>query len=157
MLAGLEAPPPDEVINADGWRIRLRALASADLAVAAGEPTADRAAAVLVAQAVTEARAPDGEPADRIPDRLWARLEARVAEREAAAEISLDITCPDCGAAGTFGFDVGAYFWAEVDADARRLLGEVAALAERFGWSEEALLAMPGSRRRAYLDLVRAT
>ena len=42
-------------------------------------------------------------------------------------------------------------------ADARRLLGEVAALAERFGWSEEALLAMPGSRRRAYLDLVRAT
>ena len=101
--------------------------------------------------------APDGEPADRIPDRLWARLEARVAEREAAAEISLDITCPDCGAAGTFGFDVGAYFWAEVDADARRLLGEVAALAERFGWSEEALLAMPGSRRRAYLDLVRAT
>ncbi|KFG69600.1 hypothetical protein, partial [Microvirga sp. BSC39] len=57
----------------------------------------------------------------------------------------------------TAGFDIGAHFWTEVEADARRLLSEVAALAERFGWSEEALLTMPASRRRAYLELARVT
>lgn len=157
LIAGLEPPQPEEVIEVDGWRIRLRALQSADLAAAAHEQTVERAATVLVAQAVAEAHAPDGEPADQIPDLLWLKLEARVAEREAAAEILLDLTCPECGAAQTSGFDIGAHFWAEVDADARRLLGEVAALAERFGWSEEALLAMPPSRRRAYLELVSAS
>lgn len=155
LLAGLHEAPAEETLEASEWRIRLRALASADLAAAAREKTPERAAAILVAQAVVEACGPGNEASDRLPDDLWPLVEARVAEREAAAEISLDLTCPACGATWTAGFDIGSHFWTEVEADARRLLGEVATLAERFGWSEEALLAMPASRRRAYLDLSR--
>jgi hypothetical protein len=157
LLAGLQEFPAEETLEAGEWRVRLRALASADLAAAAREKTPESAAAILVAQAIVEARGPDGEAPDRLPDHLWRLVEARVAEREAAAEISLDLTCPACGTAWTAGFDIGSHFWAEVEADARRLLSEVATLAERFGWSEEALLAMPPNRRRAYLDLPRVT
>jgi hypothetical protein len=157
LLAGLDAPRTDETLEAEGWRIRLRAIESADLAAAARENTPERAAAILVARAVVEARDPDGEASGRLPDHLWPLVEVRVAEREAAAEISLDLTCPACGATWTAGFDIGAHFWAEVEADALGLLREVATLAERFGWSEQALLAMPASRRRAYLEIARTS
>jgi hypothetical protein len=157
ILTGLDEPRPEEILETDGWLVRVRALRSADLAAAAREKTPERAAAVLVAQAIAEARGPDGETSNRLPDHVWPLIEARVAEREAAAEISLGLACPACGAGWTTGFDIGAHFWTEVEADARRLLSEVAALAERFGWSEEALLTMPASRRRAYLELARVT
>ena len=157
LMKGLEAPPTDEVLEIEGWRLGLRPLDSADLAAAARESTPEAAAAVLLARTVTEALDPAGAPANALPDHLWPRVESRVAEREAASEIALDLACADCGAAWTSGFDIGPHFWAEVGADARRLLGEVAALAARFGWSEDALLAMPPARRRAYLDLAGAS
>ena len=156
LIEGLGQAQPEEVLETSGWQIRLRSLESVDLAVAGRQETPERAAAVLVAQAIVEARGPDGAPTQDLPEHLWPILERRVAEREAAAEITLELACADCGAGWTLTLDVGAHFWLEVDADARRLLSEVAALAERFGWSEEALLAMPATRRRAYLDLAGA-
>lgn len=150
LLAGLDVSA-DEVIEVESWRILLRSLNSADLALAAREPTAERAQCVLVAQAIVEASGPEGEP---LPDRLWLQVAELVAAREAAGETALNLTCSDCGATNAMALDVGAHVWAEVEADARRLLGEIAILAERFGWSEAALLTMPPRRRRAYLDLL---
>ena len=44
-----------------------------------------------------------------------------------------------------------AYLWDEIDARARRLLDEVHALARTYCWSEEQILALSETRRRAYL------
>jgi len=147
------AGPAEEVFEAEGWRIRLRALTSADLAAAARQGTVERAIATMTAQVIVDVTGP-GEA--ELPARLWPLLEEHVAGREALGETVLDLACPDCGAGWTAGFDIGAHFWAEVQADARRLLAEIAALAERFGWSEADLLAMSPARRRAYLELVQA-
>lgn len=157
LLREASGTPPDEILDAEGWRIHLRALHSADLAAAAREGTPERAAAALVARAIVGAAGPDGQSGNSLPAQLWPLVERRVAEREASAELALDLACIDCGAGWTACFDIGAHFWSEVEADARRLLAEVATLAERFGWSEAELLAMSPARRRAYLELVQVS
>jgi hypothetical protein len=42
----------------------------------------------------------------------------------------------------------------KIDMLARRLLREVDALARVYGWSEAAILALPATRRQAYLEIV---
>jgi predicted RNA-binding Zn-ribbon protein involved in translation (DUF1610 family) len=66
---------------------------------------------------------------------------------------SVALDCPACGHAWLADVDVAEVFWAEVTAEARRLLHEVAALARAYGWREADVLAMSAARRRAYLEL----
>ncbi len=49
--------------------------------------------------------------------------------------------------------DVGALLWERVAQAAPVLLGEVAALARAFGWTEPDVLALGETRRHAYLAL----
>jgi hypothetical protein len=153
LLAGISAPRPPETLRVGGWAIALRPLDSRDLAVVATAPECDAAAAQLAGRAIRVERGPAGTDADApIPGDVRAAAVERVAEREGAADLALDLNCSACGAAWTAPFDIGAHLWVEIDAEARRLIGEVAALAARFGWAESDLLAMPAARRRAYLE-----
>jgi len=52
------------------------------------------------------------------------------------------------------GFDIGSFLWAELDAWAARILGEVHELASVYGWSEHDILEMSAVRRQAYLHLI---
>ena len=49
---------------------------------------------------------------------------------------------------------MASFVWEEVDAAARRLLGEVHALASAYGWSQEEILALGSQRRAAYMRLI---
>jgi hypothetical protein len=69
------------------------------------------------------------------------------------ASVLLRMRCPGCGADTTASVDVGRLLWERVAATAPQLLAEVAALARAFGWSEDAVLALGTTRRRAYLQL----
>ena len=92
--------------------------------------------------------------ADDLPDDLLAALAAEMSARDPQAEVLLDLTCPACGARWQTVFDIAAYFWAELTAEAKRLLREVDALARAYGWCEADILALSPRRRQAYLELV---
>jgi hypothetical protein len=62
--------------------------------------------------------------------------------------------CPHCGAAIVGWFDPGAFVVAEMRAHAARLLEEVHLVASRYGWQEDAILALPGPRRTAYVEFI---
>ena len=66
------------------------------------------------------------------------------------------MTCTACGETWSDVLDAAAYLWAEIEAAAHRLLGEVAEIAKALGWSEQEILAMSTSRRRAYLQIARS-
>jgi hypothetical protein len=85
-----------------------------------------------------------------------AALAARVAELDPQADIELALVCAECGHGWTVPFDVADHVWRRIDARARTLVAEVAALAGAFGWSEAEILGLPADRRRLYLDLVGA-
>jgi hypothetical protein len=62
--------------------------------------------------------------------------------------------CPHCGVAVVAWFDPGAFVITEMRRRASRLLEEVHLVASRYGWHEDAILALPGPRRTAYADLI---
>ncbi len=109
--------------------------------------------AALLRRCVLEARR-DGariEPTS-LPEAVVVGLAAEMEARDPQAETLLDFECPACGVRWQALFDVLVFLWAEIQAHARRLLGEVHSLARAYGWSEAAILAMSPVRRRFYLE-----
>ena len=68
---------------------------------------------------------------------------------------TVTMRCPACGGSAELGFDAVSYSLAELRAAAAGLYEEVQLLASAFHWSEEAILALPRSRRARYADLIR--
>jgi hypothetical protein len=93
-------------------------------------------------------------PANELSEDLLAALAAEMVVRDPQAETLLDLTCPACGGRWQALFDIAAFFWTELAAEARRLLREVDALARAYGWREADILALSSRRRQAYLELV---
>jgi len=62
--------------------------------------------------------------------------------------------CPHCGAVVAGWFDPGAFVIAEIRRHASRLMEEVHLVASSYGWQEDAILALPGTRRSAYAELI---
>jgi hypothetical protein len=148
-----DAPEP-EALAGEGWQVSLRPLDSRDLAAAARAGDLDSAVEALAERAVAAVVVPSGAAglAD-LPIAAREAVVARVGEREAAADLAIELRCPACDHVWTTGLDIGEHLWAQIDQHSARLLGEVAALAERFGWSEAEILALPPSRRRSYLAM----
>jgi hypothetical protein len=63
--------------------------------------------------------------------------------------------CPDCGSEITAWFEARAYCLRELSFRARFVYDDVDALAERYHWSERAILALPGTRRALYAERAR--
>lgn len=150
--AGAEHELTDE---ASGVRLRFRLPSSADLlAVAAVEDVA--AARIALAERCIAVAERSGEPVAPLPESAVAALAARIAELDPQADIDLALACHECGHRWTAPFDVADHVWRRLDARARTLVADIAALAATFGWSEDAILGLSPERRRLYLDLAGA-
>lgn len=121
-----------------------RSVTSRDLAAVIGVPP-DRLAATLRTRLA--GRALDGAEA--------ASLDRQIEEDIAAAELSANIACSECGAAWRETLDVVEHVWTDVESTALKLLGDVAALAAAFGWSEREILSLSPARRMTYLSWAR--
>ena len=135
---------PEDVKVADE-RVAVRSLTSQDLGALA---VVSSESLVLVTR-----RRLTGEEA--LSPALAEAVDARIEARETAAELAISLTCEECDAAWREVLDVAAYFWAEIAAAARRLMGEVAEIAAAYGWAEADILAMSPVRRAGYLELAR--
>ena len=147
-LNALDAPAAvaEAQVSWGDTALRLRAATTRDVARALSAPGPDRPAALVRACALTPLP-------DSLPEELIEAASEALAAADPDAEIELALDCPDCGAAATALFDIGACLWDDLVQAARRLLGEVHLLATAYGWSEAEILAVPGRRRRAYLAL----
>jgi len=137
----------------EGREVRYRLPGSTDLEAALTSP--NPAAALL--QRCLEPSEAEGEatPPEALSSQdLALALEAAISEHDPLAEIRLDLVCAECGHTHAELFDAVAYFWAEIEARARRLLGEIHLLASAYGWSEAQILALGPVRRQLYLGMV---
>src|SRR5690349_12316027 len=152
------APPADPsaplAVVHDGYLVRARPPTVGDLAAAERDPATAREA--LLARCVLDARR-DGEriSAGDLPAEVVARLGERLAEADPQAEVRLALSCPECDRSWSTAFDIVTFLWHELDTWARRLLGEVHALASAYGWAEADILAMSPLRRSLYLRMAR--
>lgn len=142
-------------LERDGFRVRLRPLDSFDLAAAAGAGDAAGARRLLLKRCATALR-PDGKSADsgELPAAVSEAAAGALLAADPRAEILLDLRCPDCAHSWQALLDIVRMLWAEIAAQARRLLHEVHALASAYGWSEADILALSPARRGAYLRML---
>jgi hypothetical protein len=141
-------------LAAEGLTLRFRLPNSRDLAAVLGYQDPATAREVVVQRCVLEASR-DGESvtASELPTEAIVELARRIAECDPQAEVLLGLRCPACDHGWQALFDIVAFFWAELAAQAKRLLREVHTLARAYGWREADILGMSARRRQFYLEM----
>ena len=147
------APAP---VEAHGFTVAWRAPDSLDVEAAAAGRDVGEAERVLLERCVLSATGPEG-PVDprELPPEVRAAVTEAMAEADPLAEVLVDVSCPACGAGFVADVAVAAFVWAELRAEAERLLREVDVLARAYGWTDPEVLALGERRRAAYLALAR--
>jgi hypothetical protein len=83
------------------------------------------------------------------------RIERSMARRAPLLSRVIEAACAHCAAALTSIIHVPSFVVAEFAWRARGVFDDVHLLARGYGWSEAAILALPGTRRRRYAALLR--
>ena len=135
----------------------LRAANSTDLAAASAvaEPRAARRTLFKRCTTVRRIDAAVNEP-EPVDWEFEPAATVKFEEIHQGAEIILTLLCPSCRQNRKAELDIAQFFWAEVRSAAMTLLRDVHELARAYGWTEEAILTMNGTRRKAYLEMVRS-
>jgi hypothetical protein len=136
---------PHGPAEAPGPAVRFRIPTVADLLAAqsAGRSAAD----VLSARCVE---------APGISQRLAKRLDRALSTVAPSLNDLVGGTCPACGQQVTLRFDPASYVLADLRQAFSGIHADVHAIAATYGWSEQAILALPRLRRRQYVALIAA-
>lgn len=160
MASDLFTSVPSEVtgelaLAADGYEVRFRLPNSRDLIATSEEKETSAARAVLIERCVFSIRR-DGRETGHpsLPQSVVDAISAKMADADPQALVQLAMRCPDCSNEWQAQFDIGSFFWAEINAWATRVLNEVHVLASAYGWREADILHMSAWRRQCYLNLV---
>jgi len=129
--------------GADGTQPRFRLPTLNDQIAVAGAPDAPLALAQ---------RCVEPHP---LPAKLAARVETALGAYAPPLAGPLRGPCPNCGAAIEARFKARQYCLQELGYRARFVYDDVSILAERYHWSERAILAMPYGRRAQYSERAR--
>lgn len=156
LLARAADAAPQAPVESSGFVVAWRPPDSRDVAAAAEAADAVAAERVLLERCVTGASGSDGVvDASALPAGVRQALADAMAESDPLAEVLVAVSCPACETAFAADLDLGAFVWAELHADAQRLLREVDVLARAYCWTEAEVLALDDRRRAAYLELAR--
>lgn len=137
------------------YEVSYRLPSSEDLLRLAGDPARQEAA--LLRSCVAGASR-DGAvvEADALPPEALTELAAEMARQDPDADVRIGLSCAACRHAWSVGFDIISHFWGELEDWSQRILADVHLLARAYGWGEREILALSPTRRRLYLDMVRA-
>jgi hypothetical protein len=142
-------------IEAGPFRLRFRLPDSRDLAAAARCGNPSEARRLLASRCMLALTRQDGAASgEDLPEEAVAALAEAMARVAPQAESLFDLSCPACDRQWQEALDIGAFFWKELAALARRLMAEVDLLARTYHWSEAEILALSPARRQGYLQLV---
>ncbi len=143
-----EPPREAEVALAvGGARVRYRLPTLADLTAISGAGVAEGLAA-LAALTCLDDEAPE------MTDYDLARLVQSWEELDPAAAVQVDLVCAGCGADVAADVAVPEFVAHQLDRVVDALLRQVDVVARAYGWSEDAILALPAQRRRRYIELI---
>ena len=146
-----ELAEPTREIEVNGTCLRFRLPTSRDLAEAVTAPDQSRGVRRLIERCVIEPRLPE-----ELSDDLVEALSGAIEKADPQAEITVSLGCPNCGKHWELLFDIAHFFWNEVATHAQRLVSEIDALAQAYGWTEREILNLPAQRRRTYLEMLAA-
>lgn len=142
-------------VKIESYVVSFRLPDSTDLLAASKASDTDQARQVLLDRCLVSIEHDGGAVSvDQLPPNVLQDIVERMAQADPQADVQLSLSCPTCYHQWQETFDIVAFFWAEIDAWARRMLREVHMLAQAYGWRELDILALSPRRRQYYLDLV---
>jgi hypothetical protein len=151
-------PPAKELalaleVDDKAYQLHFRLPDSTDLAAIADCGNVDAAQAALLDRCVTQAQR-GGLPVEAaaLPIEVIAALAQTMADADPQAATELALECAACGHRWSEVFDVGHFLLHALDNWAQQLLDQVHVLAKAYGWTEDAVLALPPARRARYLE-----
>lgn len=152
-----EAGCEEALVEHGPYRVTLRPLCTADLVASGTIAETEEAERLLLDRCIVRAEK-GGAPLEAadLPDPLRKEIAARLPEIDPAADLRIATRCPACDHGWVARLDVDAFVWAELDHLARRVLGDIDALARAYGWTEPQILELSAERRRHYLELASA-
>lgn len=154
-LLGAEPPPTDGISLRDGdWTLKVRPLRAGDLLDVAGLSRKAARRRLLSASLLGVRRGGAEVDPSELPEEVVERVVAALEACDPLAEVRVGLTCPGCGHEWSALFDAGTFLWAELGMEARRVLGEVHALASAYGWREADVMALGPARRQFYLEAI---
>jgi T4 bacteriophage base plate protein len=137
------------------YQLQFRLPNSKDLAAVIGYQDLNRVRNLIGQRCVSQIKCEGVEiNYSDLPAVIITQLAESMAEYDAQAEILLNLICPACSHSWQVLFDIVAFFWSELNTQAKRLLREVHTLARYYSWREADILSMSASRRNFYLDLL---
>lgn len=138
-----------------GVEVCFRLPNSEDLAAAVRFGSPARAGAALFDRCLLWASR-EGQAVDwkELPPEALTKVSEHMEECDPVAVIRLDLSCCECRHRWEAILDIAGFFWEEIAVQAKRLLREVHILAWAYGWREAEVLALPASRRQAYIEMV---
>jgi hypothetical protein len=139
---GLTREPGEDWFTLSGAPVRFRLPTVADLLALARQ---DRPAEMLSYRCID---------ASEIPRALARRLDRAFSALAPSLEDYLGGICPACGHEVTMHFDPLTYTLAELRSAFSGIHLETHALATAYGWPEEAILALPRTRRQRYASII---
>ena len=136
------------------WRVRFRLPNSRDLTAVVKAGSGAKAEAALASRCVLRIEQA-GEEVEyaTCPESVREALDREMARRDPHANVHLALVCPVCGHRWLALLDIAEFFWTELAAASRKLVGEVDVIARAYGWSEREILSMTSSRRQIYTEL----
>lgn len=137
----------------DGYHVRFRLPNSRDLLAIENVSEVNAARVALAERCITDIES-SHPPGDELPTEVTDAVAVEMANADPQADVELALTCPHCAHQWQVRFDIGSYFWSEIDAWARRILREVHTIASAYGWGESDILALSPRRRQLYLDMI---
>lgn len=145
-----------KTIQIGTFEFQFRLPNSADLALLTVSQTPEAAYRSLIQSCILQvSQAGISVSWETLPSEILAQFAQQISDADPQAEILLDLICPHCTYRWQTVFDIASFFWAELDALAKRLLQEVHVLAQAYGWREAEILSMTATRRQFYLEMVR--
>jgi hypothetical protein len=142
-------PAGEYELDVEGYHLRLRAPASADLLETAGVATE----AELLARCVAVDRKGKRLAVERWPAGVRRAAIDSLAAADPLADISLQLVCPACGHTWAVVFDIVDFLWRELEDWAVRTLRDVHDLARAYAWREADILNLSSLRRQLYLEM----
>ncbi len=139
----------------DDFFVLFRLPTSLDLAALVGNMDVTESRHMLIERCVLQAEHKGQAIAVAcLPETVIIALARAMLEHDPQAEIEISLSCSGCDHSWTTVFDIVSFFWAELEAQAKRLLRDVDILARAYGWREPDILALSTVRRQFYLELV---
>jgi hypothetical protein len=153
-----EQAPADLIhtLNQDGYCIQFRLPTNRDLATVVALDDLVSGRVYLLEQCIVQAQLHEQTiPVSDLPEPLRTAIAEAMAEADPLAEILITVSCFACELRWKSDFDIVAFFWKELEAQARRLLYDVHTIASAYGWSESDILVLSAPRRQFYLEQIR--